>query len=408
MMTAAPIDIEHELLRPFQRLLLAIPIDLKRYVIMCRFLAIVLNLDDTVLDELGVVNHHELVAKLPVELLPNIAFPPDIWLRDDICIKDVKVKLTMLNEINLWLEQELGGTATDVNEELTLLYYEKLLQAYNFYDMPSRRLLVMLLYSVELVLREEEHENDADSVATDPTPPVSTPPSKPSKPSLQKSLASTIHTTNSSKRVLALSREIINLRKRFLTLLGHQGLAPAPPVALPPPVPEAVVAAAAAGDDDRLNSLLSKTKIYSKLKKNRELALLLGSTALGGYLNRNLVATTASASLHGLRRRLLVLLSFDDHRLVATNLVYLLVDQKRENRKQKLEYYLQLMKLYLITETILKTLSETKDPKMSNTKLVRFLEFIKKKVFRFVLVDISLMIMDYGVVKTANSLHPTI
>lgn len=405
MMTAAPIDIEHELLRPFQRLLLAIPIDLKRYVIMCRFLSIVLNLDDTVLDEQS-VPHPEVAARPPVELLPNIAFPPDIWLRDDINIKDVKVKTTMLVEINQWLEQELVGTATDISEEQTLLYYEKLLQAYNFYDMPSRRSLLMLLYSAELVLHEKEHENDsAATAAQEATPPAIPSPSKTLRLALQKLLASPIHTTNNPKRVLALSREIINSRKRFLTLLGHQGLTPS---LVPSSSASQSLAAldATMVDDDKPNSLLSKTKIYSKLKKNRELALLISSTTLGGYLNRNLVATTASgASLHGLRRRLLVLLSLDDHRLVAGHAVHLLAEQKRENRKQKLEYYLQLMKLYQITETILKTLSETKDPKMSNTKLVRFLEFLKKKVFRFVIVDISLMIMDYGMVKSLNLLY---
>lgn len=382
MTAVKPIDVDLELSRPFQRLSLAIPIDAKRYFIMCRFFSIILNVDSSSFED-GPAKVSELAKKEPVELLPNVAFPADIWLRDDVAIKDARVKTTMLLEINSWLEQELTGATAEMNEEATLSYYEKLLRAYNFYEMPQRASLALM---PDTVLREE----DEDNAKATPPPQIQRPVLAP-RP--------TLAPNGTTKRVLVLLREIINSRKRFLTLLGgHQE----PPNGTQHRILLVGLQQSEVGDEDKqnFNNLLAKSKIYTKLKKNRELGLLILLLATASlYLNRSSVGTLHSQLLHGLRRRLLLMGGFEDPRGLMT---LILPEQKRENRKAKCEYYIQLTKLFAVADTILKTLTETTDPKMSNTKLVRFLEFIKKKVFRFIIVDICLLVMDYGQARAAT------
>ena len=95
--------------------------------------------------------------------MKNLVFPADIWIRDEIKVKDAKIKTTMLNEVNELIETELKDVNDQTTfEEITLNYYAKLLVAYKVYDIPTRTIYNSypnyIQNSILLSLEEEEEQ----------------------------------------------------------------------------------------------------------------------------------------------------------------------------------------------------------------------------------------------------------
>ena len=160
-----------EISSSFQQLSLNIPPpDTKKFNFICLFFNHILNLKDPTIileKEKDILKFNKLCKietdeeQQPVEILKNLVFPPDIWIRDEIKVKDIKIKSTMLNEVNEMIETELK----DVNdqstfEEITLNYYAKLLVAYKFYDIPTRVSHPTPYLAHNRVLEEEEEDGN--------------------------------------------------------------------------------------------------------------------------------------------------------------------------------------------------------------------------------------------------------
>lgn len=454
----------------FQLLSLSIPAETTKYTFIRLFLTRVLNLkDETLITQprdkiqlrnLGVLNApsnikqgstgHEKHGKrrgLP-EVLPGIALAPDLWLRDEVTIKDIKIKVALLNEITsmigneLDIAQQTGKSDVTINEG-TLAYYQKLLVAYKFLEVPKRDSFNSnyALNNIDLSLREEEEETEeTDDFNADDSKLIARTTSNQSSTASQKTFhsfgnpfssngtssgttptqshatpqgnsaaaaqISTVAHTSNNKRVSALTAS----KKRFLTLLGHNGTQEVSPLeklngstSLPSPISE---------DDGKkqqaLNNLLVKSRLYSKIRKHRELASSMSSNISNpsnlSYSNRNSVSTTNSTNSASSRRRISSTLASPDTSdsrmstqvsLYAPAFPSLTVSQIQENKRTKLEYYNLLAKVSTLATTMLAIISERE----GGHNLMKVMDFIKNFVFKFIIIDVSQMIIDYGYFK---------
>ncbi|KGU23298.1 hypothetical protein MGK_05198, partial [Candida albicans P57055] len=166
-------------------------------------------------------------------------------------------------------------------------------------------------------------------------------------------------------------------------------------------------------------NLLTKTKLYGRIKKHRESQASINSTGSQPSINsnRNSVSTNATATSSGSRRRsnytinsfgggnsaapntpTLSLLSSsistiqDEHFHQENHTSYSIQELKLENSKEKYEYYIQILRLFKNSEKILKILINSHN---INNKLLKFIEFIKKKLLKFIMIDIMSMILTY-------------
>lgn len=460
----------------FQLLSLSIPAETTKYTFIRLFLTRVLNLKDESLitqprdkahlRQLGALDappsnithssHQHLKhgkRRGTPEVLPGIALAPDLWLRDEVTIKDIKIKVALLNEITTMIGSELDaaektGKNDVIINEATLAYYQKLLVAYKFLEVPKRESFnsYYALNNMDLSLREEEEDaEEADDINADDCKQIARTTSNQSSTASQKTFhsfgnpftsnvpspgstpaqtystllsssanppqASPVAHVSNNKRISALTAS----KKRFLTLLGHNGSSDAGPLeklngatSLPSPISE---------DDGKkqqaLNNLLAKSRIYSKIRKHRELASSMSSNISNpsnlSYSNRNSVNTTASTNSTSSRRRISSTLASPDtsdsrisaHVLAnASGFPSLSILQINENKRTKLEYYNLLGKLSHLATRMLAIISE----RGGDHNLMKVMDFIKNYVFKFIIIDVSQMIIDYGYFK-AHDFH---
>ncbi|KAK6454251.1 uncharacterized protein RJT20DRAFT_57347 [Scheffersomyces xylosifermentans] len=442
----------NDVAQPFQRLSLSIPVDAKKYNIICLFLTHILNLDDP---KLVLPQDPPLRLEPPekiIEIIPNVVFPYDVWIKGDVTIKDIKIKTTMLQEINNMIEQDLTSHADQpVNVETTLSYYEKLLAAYKVYEFPTARrgssngaspsMLSNSGFSAHSsALREEDEENipngghghgnlkritsNQSSIASQKAFSANGTPSY-SSPS---------PTMTNSKRFTANTRDFLVPRKRFSVLMGHNNSDDANNTSNNYPNGAANShgnithangslahnnGAGANGNDQALNSILGKSRIYNKIKKHRESAGSLSSNVSrdssystnNNNNNRNSVSTTLTTnSSVGSRRRSSATWSpeVNEHRFgtpghpgspTLAALPALSAQQRLDNQKDKYDYYVHLIRLLVITERLLTIVVNDNNKSGYNDKWVKYLDFIKKRILKFIIIDTTQMIMDYAKVK---------
>lgn len=457
-----------EISSSFQQLSLNIPPpDTKKFNFICLFFNHILNLKDPTIileKEKDILKFNKLCKietdeeQQPVEILKNLVFPPDIWIRDEIKVKDIKIKSTMLNEVNEMIETELK----DVNdqstfEEITLNYYAKLLVAYKFYDIPIRVSHPTPYLAHNRVLEEEEEDGnrspDFDFGFLE-------------KPVYR---TSSNQSSGSSKSKDRRSSTGSNLsKKRFLSFLGgststsspesstqppsipQSNMSNSPPPQLqypilPPPqtsqqqqqqqqqqqlvqqqqrhsqhsasssspkqqhTPLATTSSSPTlPQEGTFNSILSKSKLYGRIKKHRESQASMNSNmslqSLGSN-NRNSVSTNATTTSVGSRRR-------SNYAVSSTSLgasTSLLssastihdetIEQRVENLKDKYEYYIQILRLFKNSEKILRVLVNSHN---INNKLLKFIEFIKKRLLKFIMIDIMSMMLTYCDLQCVN------
>lgn len=454
----------------------------------------------------------------------HLAIPFDLWLRDEICIKDIKVKVTMLKEINGMIDAELKDVANQSSFEVTLNYYGKLLTAYNFYEIPLRSSAYKQLTgsanrngnSNHIINGsfhdqiDEELEFNRDRLST------SSPDfdfgylEKPFYRSHSNQSNDSSPITHHDKRT---STSSVLSKKRFSSFLtggsgshhkeGQNGPTSSPDVrdgnhrrsqfltpttqpqphfkqfssststststTTPPsshyqqqqqqqqqdgsPTPKSHLYENANGtppsshnhNSMSVNNILSKLKLYNRMKRNRELASSVNtSTSHQSYpSNRSSIATTASgggvvSSSGGSRRRSLVtnvkhlfgggggnnnnsgsgnsstngdVSSFDSSRTLmpadsypqSTENIVLTKEEKLENSKDKHEYYIQIDQLMKETRRILTILFNSSDSSVKgNAKLGKLVDFVTTKVFKFLLIDVVSMILTYCDLKCCN------
>lgn len=467
----------------FQSLSLSIPIETTRFTFICLFITRVLNLKDEnkIISEPNSIttlqnkstssvstnntnskNNSQQKKKRPIEILPGIAIPKDLWLKDEIIIKDIKIKISMLHEINSMLQKEIDSVQSydkAIDLDLTTLsYYEKLLNAYKFLEI-SKRDIFPIHYkksTMDLSFKEDDdileedglEENDqidetnlennndhklnsfSRTSISNPnvsptntlnyaTSPIANRDNNNNSYQLTQTMTnSTVATATTTKRISALSRDIMSSRKRFLTLLSHNNTANngSPPMGLDAPSDISPSNMNFIDEDNKkqqaLNSLLAKSKLYNKIKRHRELSTSTNSTTSNHssflYSNRNSISTTNTSNSTNSRRRAssnVTTPDFNDRlllqpiRIPAISFTSLNNKQKQENQKLKLNYYMELNNLNKLTSLILSILNKS----IQSHNLIKLIEFIKNFVFKFIIIDVSQMIIDYGYFKAYDS-----
>lgn len=370
----------------FQGLLLSVPIESTKYSFISMFIGRVLNLanDLDILDPAAVLR---VAGKPPVEILPQIAVPSDLWLRGDVAIRAAKVKTAILKDVNLMLQQYLDALQSEsffLIDDDNIRMFEKRIADYNFLDFT----LPQLHPNFEPFSEHEELELENGETPKDPLRPESELlfPSKPAS-------------APAPNRLSAISRDIMGKRK--LSFLGHYpqskpGSQPAGSPMSPtdddksassPILPLAPAfnkfPASSSPKSSPVNGLLFKSKIYNKIKKRRELYSL-------AYSSTTSLSSANSKSSHRHKS-----LPYDspDMNFPSKHTPQASHAQRIENQRDKHEYYLQAR---AFAENINKLVAFI-GKSGSRANLMRILEFVKDSVFKFMVVDVCHMTLARGV-----------
>lgn len=460
----------------FQSLSLSIPIDTAKYQYICQFLERVLLLKDErsiLIDSSEGVN-----LKLGcVELLPNVSFPLDAWVNDQIVVRDIRIKNSLLNEINSLIEKEVTNTQSGTPVRIdgnVISYYEKLLVAYRFLEAPIMQVnsspTNSTSYRTDYPLREEEDEENDDAViartisnqsstnsllktyhslfgngSSTNTNSIISGPTLNHNSSIgngtslngnnsisngnslnnnnngnninnhntnnNNSNATSNNNNNNSGHRLTFTR-----KKRFLTLLGQSAQNSDTNLNEQNGYYE---------DEDKkhqnLNGLLAKSRIYNKLKKNRDLSasatsVISNPTSLS-HSNRNSIATTMTSST---KRRgsiqtpeMLIeprssviyggtsggaggvsasggFTSASRHSSIYS-IPGLTPSQRQDIQKSKYDYYVQLKKLLRLTKQVLAVINDS----FESRDMLNLVEFIKRYVMKFIVIDMNEILLEY-------------
>lgn len=432
-----PVDTDgQEAVQRFQSLSLSIPLDPSQFDYIKQFLQCLLNVDDiTTIANSSDVSLKSLNHESP-EILPDIYFPNDIWLRNNVVIRDMKLKVTMLNEVNTMLKAECAKFSEPL-DETTLLYYQKVLVAYKLYDSPARP-----HYSSELsndFSVKEELDEETEEFPMDERRSLNRTHSNGSSiTSLKTHMSFFSHSSTNlnggsnansngnainfnnlngsqnnnitSKRGSTGSKESGMTRKRFLSFVGgnhqnnsntnsgHTTMA----YVIDPNASFEEVSEDEQKKQQALNGILSKSRIYNKIKKNRELSSSVNSNVSLpslAYSSRNSVSTTATANSNASKSRRSSNVTTPDNtdlKHASYNPIPIFATysstQKQDNQKQKYEYYVQVAQLLKIVEQILHHLRLNH----KDAKAFKLMDFIKRFIFKFIVFDASEMVMTYG------------
>lgn len=377
----------------FKLLNLSVSLESTKYAFISMLLSRVLNLksEALLLDPQATEQGPKQKVARPVELLPLVAVPNDLWLVQEITIRNSQTKTSILREVNalvLLYVEALKENKLHLIDEPLLLSLEKRITEFNFTDFNNK---LDIEHGFDALNEAEEYEEstiDENYSVFSRRSIIGMPDARPRPMS-----------TASSKNINRLSTmsSTFGVNKRKFSILGQPSL----PVAeeerhpLQPTTPTKTLPIMNAlprfsNGHRELNfsahsiasGILSKTKIYSKMKKRRELANLVVSTA----------TTLSSVSSAPSYRRQSTQYDGDLKSPARFNNTQVSAVQKAENQRSKHEYYLQTKILGELTKSLVGYLGKSG----LRGNLMRLLEFIKNYVFKFILVDICHMIVDYG------------
>lgn len=392
--------------RAFQSLSLSLPVETASYKHIQIFFSKILNIsNEKVLLLPEEYNTGKYQRQDTTEILPRVFLPNDIWLKGEATIKDIKIRINMLLEINNMIEKELpqSGHQFIQIEDDVLIYYEKLLTAFKVFDMPERA--EENHCSPDHSLREEDEDDSFSMYDNDG---ISRTTSNQSNVSLR-----TRHSIfggrslSSARRSSA--RDMSTPKKRVLSLLGNR--IDADISSNGNGIPSVFPQEEESRKQQSLNGILAKSRIYNKLKKHRELSgsnnSNLSSPSSISHGNRNSLTTMSTTNSNTSRRRESSLFASPEmgegrimsiHSPISPQYTVLTVDQRQDNQKNKYEYYSQIKRLSLLTKQVIKYLDNSDD----SYQLVKVLNFINKYVFRFIFIDIIQMITTYAQRKAYN------
>lgn len=360
------------------------------------FLSQVLNLDsDKGLLEASVGNlPASFKEKLPQEPLPQIAIPSDLWLVPEIVIRNLDTKSAILREVNTLLLQYIDLLQTNglfLIDEAAISNLEKRITDLHLIDFNQKQAFnhknESELHFGSVYEAEEYEENDTEL----------------SSIFLRRSLSgnlmskivsrSTTGTTKNLHRLSSLSRDFLLQKRKLSSFLGQHALVeddkettqPAFPLQNLPMLNPLVQLPTNHKDGDSGTPIVAngnfKSRIYSKIKKRRELAASVASTATSvSSINSNPTGRRKSSACD------------IDPKAPRKETSSVSEFQKVENQRRKHEYYLQIKLFGELTWLIIGFAGKSG----LRANLSRLMEFIKNFAFRFILVDTYQMIVDYG------------
>ncbi|GEQ72151.1 hypothetical protein JCM33374_g5837 [Metschnikowia sp. JCM 33374] len=378
-------------LEEFQALQLSVPIESTKYSFMSMFLARALNLKDEniIMDPASYRIKNQIS---PVEILPHIAVPGDLWLASDIGIRDSKIKISLLKDLNAMLARNID----DLRQTDFFTIDEELIHSFVTRVVESRLTdFTQTTDTDQFNSLREDDELDLDdigesSVSVKHSPTETDTASNSSSSSRRGSVSA----PSSVSRMTSLSRDLMS-GKRKLSIFGHHHSSKGEPVSYNEER-KSVASFQSPQTSPRLNSpdsslpqqlgnpkasqingLLSKSKFYNKLVKRRESQISVSSSVNMGSTSpiyRNPVASAESQENLGFTSR-------NSWQMGAT--------QRIENQKEKYKFYAQTKSL---GENI-QTLTSCFGRPGSQENLVALMEFIKNYIFKFIVVDICNMII---------------
>lgn len=382
-------------LEDFKSLHLSVPLESTKYAFISMFLRRVLNLRSHMLiqETADLKAQISSRAKHPVEILPQVTVPSDLWLVHDIVIRNISVKTTILHEVNTLLLLYVDSLQTNelfLIDEFLLLSLEKRINDQNLGDFNNKQDPEPYFNSLN---EEEEYEENADE---DESVFLRRTVTGVSDLILSRATSLPLSTTSSKNgnRLSNFSRELVANKRKFSFLSlpplpvateEKQLLQSTKPVQTLPELN--ALTQLSPGQKDTFsahsiaNGLLSKSRIYNKMKKRRELANLVASAP----------NSITSASSDPLSRG-----KSNPHELdakISFNTAFQLSAAHRaENQRRKHEYYLQTKILGELTQILVGFFGKSG----LRANLIRLMEFIKDSVFKFILVDICHMLVEYG------------
>lgn len=360
------------------------------------FLSQVLNLDsDKVLLEATVENlPASFKEKPPQELLPQIAIPNDLWVVPDIVIRNLDAKCAILREVNTLLLQYIDLLQTNglfLIDDAAISNLEKRITDLHLIDFNQKQAFnnknESEFHFGSLDEAEEFEENDTEL----------------SSMFLRRSLSgnlmskvvsrSTTGATKNLNRLSSLSRDFLLQKRKLSSFLGQHALVeddketsqqafPLQNLAMLNPLAQLP---ANYKDGDFGTPIVAngnlKSRIYSKIKKRRELAASVASTATSiSSINSNPTVRRKSSACD------------IDPKAPGKAISPVSDFQKVENQRRKHEYYLHIKLFGELTWTIIGFVGKSG----LRANMSRLMDFIKNFAFRFILVDTYQMIVDYG------------
>lgn len=373
----------------FEILALQLSLESGRYSFMTMFMQKILNLSK---DSQIVARNSQAVtnSRVAFEILPLVFLPHDLWLSYEVSIPDAMHKVALLQEANTVLQAYLGVLA---NEELLLV--------------DDKKLQLMELIAQQYCLME-----DVTAPATPSAPPrsplqqitttqedlqspLSKQNSQTSRPSsYQEPLTPLSRNSTLVSRMPSFQRELPKVKRKH-SFLGHISLSPGPayfetisqtsPSSLLSPLsPES---AFQSPTRPPMTNIFSKSKLYSRMKRRRELQALIMSSSTtasnGGTSGAPSVRPESTISDHS---------GYELDKAV-------LLERYIENQKQKHAYYVQIRN---IRESVKSLLVYLKRPGIL-ASMIKLLEFVKGFIFKMILVDVCRMLIDYGHAKVVEA-----
>lgn len=369
----------------FEILALQLSLESGRYSFMTMFIQRILNVSKDA-QILSPEAASSVKQKAPFEILPQIYLPHDLWLNRDVNIPNATEKIALLRDANNMLQSYISVLQADklfLVDDRKLSEYEVRALAYCSIDLTEPKPLQKSLTPVECSdLIEELESEDAQSSMTlqkvrhrqglEPQTPHSLTPS-------------------AINRMPSFQRDF-NKPKRKHSFLGHISLSPGPQYfdsisqASPSPLlsPLSPNAGILSPTRPPSQNFFSKSKLYSKMKKRRELQTLVLSTSTSG--------TTGMASARPES-------TVSDYSSVFDVNEALMMERFIENQKQKHAYYVQVR---LVRESVKQLVNYLRRPGIL-ASLIKLLDFVKTYVFKLIVVDICRMVLNYGHAKVVES-----
>lgn len=361
----------------FLSLHISVSLDSTKYAFITMFLARVLNLKDenAILNDDSPFQPSKPDPELAMEVVPQVIVPELLWLCPSVLISNAKIKIAVLENANALLG--LCVEALQLNE---LFLLDEAAVAYCEHQINSHRLL-------EYNPRDSEPNGvtaNGEVPSTNDVLPKNTK-TTPNQQYETLSLFSRPVSTASSRsinlsRILTFSKEFIHSKKKF-SFHGHNQ-SPIMPVAeessqtapsTPPPALPQLASPPVLSSRDSYSSLLSKSRIYNKIKRRGLQALV--STDTPPQTTASISPTTMLKSPAESRPGLFLV-----------SRIHL-----ADVRKDKKNYYTQVRLLSAHTLELSKFLGRLG----SRANLVRLMEFVKNYIFKMIIVDFALMTLQY-------------
>lgn len=373
----------------FEMLTLQLSIESGRYSFMSMFMQKILNVNK----DAQILVHDTPTSiryKPPFEILPLVSLPYDLWLNNDVSIADASEKIALLTDVNSLLQGCLADLSKDelvlVDDEI-LARLEKTAMVYFVLAVPGLQsesdpeqspaispccTYRQLSNDLEEVLASSQTAKLYPTLKSEPQTPLQ-------------------HPSNGMSRMPSFHRESAKTKRKH-SFLAHLSLSPGPlyfdsvSQNYLPSIQAQLSPTAAATSPTRTNnpSFFSKSKLYTKMKKRRELLVLALSVSTNG--------TTGASSIRRASAILDISSIFDINEAIIN-------ERHLEIQTHKHAYYVQVR---MLRESVSQLLGYLKLPGVLAC-VIKLLDFVKAYIFKVIMVDICQMLVNYGHAKVVEA-----